>query len=143
MVIHLLLVLYLSIATEAFPFFWDILDDSFKLPLLYLFLLAVLMSLNFYLFVWKEPFNNNKDILYRCANFCFRAVSIFFTLLLSEIKKFVLFLKKFKYREAINTHLVWFTLKVGVIFIIWRPLFRKWSYFGFYKTNRSKWWKNK
>ena len=25
------------------------------------------------------------------------------------------------------------------IFIIWRPLFKKWSYFGYFRTNRSKW----
>lgn len=40
-------------------------------------------------------------MLYKFFNFCFRAVSIFFTLLLSEIKRSSLYLKLFKYRDII------------------------------------------
>ena len=141
---HLITWLYICLAIEMVPFFWDILDETvFTGQYIFLVLFTAFFIVNLFTLSWKETYNNNKDILYRFAAFSFKAVSILITLLSVRAKIFFSFLKNFKYKESIDTFLKLIFLKLSIKFVIWRPIFRKWSYFGFFKTNRSKWWKNK
>ena len=144
MVINLLAWLYLSFFLESFPIFWDLLGDViFEIPRIFLITTVSALFINAFLFVWRESFNNNGDVFYKFFVFCCRAVSIFFILLFAQMKKFYYFLGRFEYKKTFDTFLGLIFLKIGNKNVIWRPLFRKWSYFGFFKTNRSKWWKNK
>ena len=144
MVVFLLTWLYIAFTFEVCPFFWDIIDDGiFDAPLFFYYSFFSLFLINYFVIVWKESFNNNKDLILKFFNLCLRPFSILFTLIFAYVKRFVYFLIRFEYRNFFTTLLHFFSKFYSSSFIIWRPLFRKWSYFGYFRTNRSKWWKNK
>jgi len=136
--------LYIGITLEFCPFFWDILDEgAFESPYFFYTSFLFFFLINYIVIIWKESFNNNKDLLYKFVYFFFRPFSLFITYILGEIKRFYVFLIKFEYKIFFKTVYDLIFLKLGGFFLIWRPLFRKWSYFGYFRSNRSKWWKNK
>jgi len=144
MVVFLLTWLYIGFTFEVCPFFWDIIDSGiFDNPYFFYYSFFSLFLINYSVISWKESFNNNKDILYNFFFLIFKSFSIFFTLAYAHLKRFVHFLLHFSFIEFIETLSILFNKFYKNFFLIWRPLFRKWSYFGFFKTNRSKWWKNK
>ena len=144
MVIFIITVLYAGLTLELCPFFWDIVDGGLlENPYFFDITFLSFFCVNYSVTLWKESFNTNKDVVSKFFSFFFRAISIFFTLLFSELKRLYFFLKKIKYKTFLKTCWNFLCLYYDIFFVIWRPLFRKWSYFGFYKTNWSKWWKNK
>lgn len=140
----ILLWLYLFLTFQVCPFFWAIVDKSALDEPYYLYTSFLFcLILNFFISYWRENFNNNKDILYKFFSLFFKPFSIFFTLAYAHLKRFFYFSNNFnlvKFVEFFSNFLNKFNIKS---FLIWRPLFRKWSYFGYFKSNRSKWWKNK
>jgi len=144
MVTFILTMLYIGLTLELCPFFWDIIDSGLFENPQFLYVSFLSSSLvNYFVIQWKETFNNNRDVLWKFLSFCLRAFSLFFVLLFSELKRLYFFLKKIKYKVFLKTCIDFLYLNWNKFFLIWKPLFKKWSYFGFYKTNRSKWWKNK
>jgi len=144
MVVFLLTWLYIGFTFEVCPFFWDIIDSGiFDNPYFFYYSFIILFLINYLFIIWKESFNNNKDVLYRFFSLLIRPFSIFFTLVFAHLKRFFHFLFNFEYKSSIKT--VYNLLKNIDFksFLIWKPLFKKWSYFGYFRTNRSKWWKNK
>jgi hypothetical protein len=81
--------------------------------------------LNYLFTVWKESFNNNKDVLYRFFSLLIRPFSILFTLLYAHIKRYINFLIEFEYKSSIKTT---YNLIKNIdfkSFLVWKPLFRK------------------
>jgi hypothetical protein len=144
MVVFLLTWLYIAFTFEVCPFFWDIIDNGiFDTPFFFYYSFFILFLLNYSVIIWKEFFNNNKDVIYNFFSLCLRPFSIFFTLFFAHLKRFSHFLVHFDYKNFIKITFDLFFKFFSNFFMIWRPLFRKWSYFGYFRTNRSKWWKNK
>ena len=144
MVVFLLTWLYIGFTFEVCPFFWDIVDnDMFDNPYFFYYSFFSLFLLNYFVISWKESFNNNKDILYNFFSLCIRPFSIFFTLFYAHVKRFFHFSFNFNFNNLISTISNIFDKIYSSSFLVWKPLFRKWSYFGYFRTNRSKWWKNK
>lgn len=136
--------LYIAFTFEVCPFFWDIIDNGiFDTPFFFYYSFFILFFLNYSVITWKEFFNNNKDVIYNFFSLCFRPFSIFFTLLFAHLKRFFHFLVYFDYKDFFKICSNLFFKFFSNFLMIWRPLFRKWSYFGYFRTNRSKWWKNK
>lgn len=126
MVIHLIALVYFGFFFEICPFFWDILDGIVIVdPKIFFFTLFTFFTISFFVCISKEPYNNNEDVSYKFSTFFFRAISVFFTLLFSRIKRFFYFLKNFKHSKSYNTFKGLSFLIFGFMFIIWRPLFRK------------------
>lgn len=144
MVVFVLTWLYIGFTFEACPFFWDIIDSGiFDNPYFFYYSFFFLFLMNYYFVFWSESFNNNKDVLYKFFSLLWRPFSIFFTLAYAHIKRYVHFSVYFNWFRSITTYLNLIYNFCLFYFLIWRPLFRKWSYFGYFRTNRSKWWKNK
>lgn len=134
--------LYLLFTFYVCPFFWEIIDSG-VLENTYYFYLSFLFCffINYFISYWKENFNNNKDILFKFISFLFKPFAYLFTFILCEIKKFYNFLKNFKFKKIINISYLYFKNLLSKLSTIWRPIFKKWSYFGYFRTNKSKWWK--
>lgn len=132
--------MYIVFTLEVFPFFLNFIDAGLNQNrnILYLFFIFIFL-LSYFFFDRRELFNNNNDILFKFFKLLFTTPSKFITYIFIEIKKFFLYSINFKFYHFIKTNLFFFGDKISNIFIIWRPLFKRWSYFGYYRSNRSKW----
>lgn len=59
--------------------------------------------------------------------------------MINIFKKVYVFIIFFKYRNLLNFIKIIFKKCFSNSFLLWRPLFKKTSYFGYYRSNRSKW----
>ena len=92
-----------------------------------------------YIFYKKEKFNFNFDILTKYYLFFLKKPNFLLNFLFINIKKIYVFYLKFKYVFFINTNKIFFNIFFKKINLTWRPLFKKFSYFGYFRSNRSKW----
>lgn len=100
--------------------------------------LFILFFLNF-IYKRKEKFNFNLDILSKYYLFFFKKPNYLLNYLIIIFKKIYVFIFNFKYNFFISTNKIFFSIFFKKINLTWRPLFKKFSYFGFFRSNRSKW----
>lgn len=126
---------YFYVTFNFCPFFeLDLSLNFFTIFFTFLFILN-------YFFFSKLQFNNIKiDLLLNWIRLFLINSKNFFLFFIITIKKTVYFLF-FKFFRSIKTNLVFSKEYLSKIFLIWRPLFKKLSYFGFFRTNRNKWLK--
>lgn len=136
----ILLWLYLFFTFQVCPFFWTIVDKNALEEPYYLYSSFLFcLILNYLVSYWRENFNNNKDILYKFISFLFRPFGIIITFFVCEYKKIYSFLKTMKYKKILDLIKFFFKFVINIPGLIWRPIFKKWSYFGYFRTNKSKW----
>lgn len=140
MAVFFLLWLYLFFTFQVCPFFWSVVDkNAFDEPyylyssFFFCFLINIVISL------WKENFNFNKDIFYKFFSFLFRPLGFIITYFICEFKKFFSFFKNIKYKKILNLLYVFLKSVLKLPGLVWRPIFKKWSYFGYFRINKSKW----
>lgn len=102
-----------------------------------LFLLLFLLS--FLILNRKEKFNFSLDLLFKYYLLFFKTPSFFFNFVLNTLKQIYIFTLLFKYKFLIDTNKIFFNFYFSKLSLLWRPLFKKFSYFGYYRSNRSKW----
>lgn len=144
MFITLVLWLYLALTFEMCPLFWNVIEFSVHHKHFFFyssFLVCFLFNYFILNLEWKEIFNKNADLALKFFTTLTTNFSIFINFFVVELKRFINFLLDFKYRKTILTLLLFLKDKISTKFNLWRPLFKKWSYFGYYRTNRSKWFK--
>lgn len=121
-----------------FPVLNDFLDYIFNWDL-YLLIFIFIFTINFLFLNLKIKYNFNKDILIKFYNLFFKNPSFFLNYIINTFKKIYLFFIHFKYFKEKKMISNFFKKLNNLFFIFWRPLFKKFSYFGFYRSNRSKW----
>ena len=139
----ILLWVYLYFTFQVCPFFWAIVDkNALEDPFYFYSSFLVCFLISYLINFWKENFNNNKDILYKFISFLFKPFGYIWTFFSCEVKKFFNFLKNFKYKKMITIFYIFFLNYWNKIKPLWRPIFRRWSYFGYFRINKSKWINN-
>lgn len=89
---------------------------------------------------FNEKKNNiDLDIIFKYFSIVFKMPNVFLNLFLNIFKKIYTFLVYFKYKYIVITYKIISKKYFNTFFILWRPLFKKTSYFGYYRSNRSKW----
>jgi len=139
----ILLWLYLFFTFQVCPFFWSIVDKSALDEPYYLYTsFLICLVLNFFISYWRENFNNNKDILYKFISFLFKPLGFIITFFVCELNKILNFVKTMKYKKFLDLFKVFLNFIYSLPGLIWRPIFKKSSYFGYFRINKSKWNKN-
>lgn len=124
--------------------------NIFVLLFFYFNFLSIIINLNLIYFVFIIYFanyfflknlnnvNSNLDLFLKYFKFFTKHFFNLLNLFSSFFKKIYnfIYIKLFVFLKSFLTFL---NLYIKNIFIIWRPLFKKWSYFGYFRTNRSKW----
>jgi len=124
---------------------------NFFVSFFYFFTFSVeIINLNFFLFVFVlyfinyfflknlNKYNSNLDLFFKYFKFFTKHLINLINLFFSFSKKFYNFIY-IKFFIFLKSSFIFLNLYLKNIFIIWRPLFKKWSYFGYFRTNRSKW----
>jgi len=92
----------------------------------------------FFLKIININFNSNLDLFIKYLKFFtkhfFNLINIIF-IIVKKLYNFI-YIKFFVFSKS---SIFFFNFYIKNLFIIWRPLFKKWSYFGYYRINRSKW----
>ena len=99
----------------------------------------VIFFLNYFFFKnLNINYNSNLDLLFKYLKFFTKHLFNLLNLVYVIFKKFYnfIYIKTFVFLKSLE---IFFNFYLKNIFIIWRPLFKKWSYFGYYRINRSKW----
>lgn len=81
----------------------------------------------------------NYDFFFRFVQLSVDELWFFYSFLITELKRYIFFNQKFKYYFSNRTKKIFFEKKIKNKFLLWRPIFKKWSYLGYYRANRSKW----
>lgn len=139
MIIFILTTLIFSFFLEFLTSFWLIFDQFIFIDKLYVYIFILFFILNFFIFKNKSEFNFNHDILYKYYLFFFKTPNFFFNSVIVNFKKIFTYLIYFRNKAYIDFANIFFKKFSNKFFIIWRPLFKKFSYFGYYRANRSKW----
>jgi len=58
-----------------------------------------------------------------------------------NLRKILLFIIKHSFSHVFNFVKFFYVKAVKGFFLVWRPIFKKWSYYGVYRAYRSKWLK--
>ena len=93
---------------------------------------------NFY-FNQSITYNLNFDLVFKYFSLFLKNFSFLLNYFINTFKKIILFLYYFKYRHIKLSISVYFKKHLSSFFIFWKPLFKKTSYFGYFRSNRSKW----
>lgn len=105
---------------------------NFFLILIFFFLL------NYFFLKNLNNFNSNLDLCFKYFKFFTKHFFSLVNIIYFFFKKFYnfVYIKFFIFLKSLSK---FFNIYLKNVFIIWRPLFKKWSYFGYYRINRSKW----
>ena len=122
-----------------FEIFWNILEDLFELVNLHAYIFLSIFFINFFLIKNLAKFNYNLDIFYKFYILLAKTPNFFLNFFLNNINKIYTFFVYFKYFFFMLTLKILWRGFSSKFLIIWRPLFKKLSYFGYYRANRSKW----
>jgi hypothetical protein len=71
----------------------------------------------------------------------FNKFSLGYTWVLIQIKKIYIFMRHFSFAPVINLVKLLFAKFSSTFFLLWKPVFKKWSYYGIFRSYRSKWLK--
>lgn len=112
---------------------------SSYIPNFYIIFYIIFFYLNFLLNFNNDSKNINIDLITKYIILLIKTPNFFFNYILNIFKKIYIYLVHFKYRFFRNTTKLLYKKNMKSHFIWWRPLFKKSSYFGYYRSNRSKW----
>lgn len=114
---------------------------GFSNPFNFVKFLAIFISANYIslIFFKKARTFFNFDLLLRFTHFFSRNTKIVINFFKVQLSLFWSFLKDTSKNFRDFIHAVYVNIKPD--FSKWRPLFKKTSYFGFFRTHRSKWFK--
>lgn len=127
------------ISVEFFVYSWYILIDLLFFKNFFLFIFFTFFYLNFFVFKNVEKARHNIDLLYKYFLILVKTPSFFTNVIVNKIRKFFIFTVYFRHQLTILSYKIIFGWFFRKFFIVWRPLFKKFSYFGYYRSNRSKW----
>ena len=99
----------------------------------------ILFFINYFISWWRESYNNNLDLIFIFFKNIFKFFFKGLNYLLVEFKKIYNFIIKVKLYSFINNIYSFLHKIYKNMFIVWRPLFKKTSYFGYFRSNKSKW----
>ena len=139
MIIFVLITIFFSIFLEFLTSFWLIFDEFVFIDNLYVFIFLIFFLNSFFMTNNKVEFNFNFDVLYKFLLFLIKTPNYMLNYVLISFKKIYTFLVYFKNKFYIDSSFIFLRRYFSKYFIIWRPLFKKFSYFGYYRSNRSKW----
>ena len=139
MIIFVLITIFFSIFLEFLTSFWLIFDEFVFIDNLYVFIFLIFFLNSFFMANNKVEFNFNFDVLYKFLLFLIKTPNYMLNYVLISFKKIYTFLVYFKNKFYIDSSFIFLRRYFSKYFIIWRPLFKKFSYFGYYRSNRSKW----
>jgi hypothetical protein len=92
----------------------------------------------------KKYYGIEKFIFFCSFNrYLLRRLSLFFNLILVFFKKIYVFLFKFFFFKPFIVLKNYFVKKTQNIHVLWRPTFKKPSYFGIFKAYKTKWFNKK
>lgn len=125
------------------------LEIGFSENFIFVFIFIFVFSINY--FWWEDKIELdvdsslddyellNYDLFYKFIVLNEKNYFFLLNLIKVEFKKLILFLIKFRFAVDIFTWKHFIKKRTGVFFVIWRPIFKKWSYLGYYRSNQSKW----
>jgi len=87
----------------------------------------------------EEKFNFNSDILYKYFVVFLKTPNFLINFSKNWFNKFYLYTVFFKHKISMDGKKIFFSRYFNKISVIWRPLFKRTSYFGYYRSNRSRW----
>ena len=119
---------YSSILIEQIIFFENFYTVTFLLFFVF----------NFFVINKEEKFNFNIDLIVKYYLFFLRVPNFFLNFIVNTFKQIYVFLIYFKYKFVIDTNFMILKNIYKTFSLIWRPLFKKFSYFGYFRSNRSK-----
>lgn len=126
------------IVLDWFTFFHPTLEQFIFSDNLFFYVFFFFFFSKFFNIYKDEKFNFNVDLLYNFIILFLKIPSYFYNYSVLIMNKIVKFTINFKYFHHINV-IKFIYLQFSKYFVIWRPLFKKLSYFGYYRSNRSKW----
>ena len=127
------------ITIEFIAYFSILIEQIIFFSGFFILIFISIFFLSFYFVRRKEKFNFNIDILVKYYLFLLKKPSILLNFLKNTFKQIYLFTIHFKYKFTIGTFKIIFRDLLSFFSLSWRPLFKKFSYFGYYRSNRSKW----
>ena len=139
MVIFFLTSIIIFLSVEFLSVAWVMFDQFLFFDNFFLYIFSIFFLLNFFYIKNEEKFNFNFDLLYKYILFLLKTPNYFLNYFLNNLKKIYVYLVYFKYKFLKDTHFMLIKKYFNRYFLIWRPLFKKFSYFGYYRSNRSKW----
>lgn len=106
---------------------------------MFIFLFIIFFILNFYFIFKKEKFNFNTDLIIKYYTIFFKTPNFFINFIYNMLKQIYIYFIFFKYKFKFDTLILmskWLLINLP---LTWRPLFKKFSYFGYFRSHRSKW----
>jgi len=136
----ILIFFYFYVTLALCPFLWNICMLIFYSDGLFILGFVVGITMN----TFFNPENKTNpikiDFIYNTIKINFNLILNYFLLKLNNFFNFFLF---FKYSNLLLKFKLFFSYIFKNFFIFWNPLFKKFSYFGFFRNNKQKWLKNK
>lgn len=130
---------FFFVAFETSFVFWFFFDNEVTSHEYFILEFVFVLIFNKYLDYDQYKLKFNIDIIFKFFLLMLKTPSFFFNYLINIFRKIFVFLYYYKYRDILNTFRIYSRKYSYRYFSIWRPLFKKTSYYGYYRSNRSKW----
>lgn len=131
---------YLCFTLFLCPYLMNIVLNNYYSPFFIYQVFLLFFPINFITSRSKnfESSRLNLDLLLRFLGLFCLNLKNFFLFLFIKFNKIINYLY-FKSYRSVNTLIEFYNIYFAKISLTWRPIFKRFSYFGYFRTYRNKW----